>query len=80
MRYSNIGEKYQYCIFDWLGYLDRLLGDLNLEARRKRNEIAELFAPYGPNDYNDCLEEYLKKRRVRDRKASSYKNNPSLDL
>ncbi|KAF7513211.1 hypothetical protein GJ744_010607 [Endocarpon pusillum] len=62
MRYSSVGERYPYAIFDWIGYLDKLLGDLGIKSRRKGNFITEFFSPYGPHNYGDCLNEYVAKR------------------
>ncbi|KAI1918032.1 hypothetical protein LOZ53_000038 [Ophidiomyces ophidiicola] len=70
MRYCSVGERYPYALFDWIGYLDRLLGDMGVQSRRKGNFISEFFSPYGPHNYADCLKEYAAKRVRRGRGAS----------
>ncbi|KAB8272541.1 putative dimethylaniline monooxygenase [Aspergillus minisclerotigenes] len=62
MRYTSAGERYPYALFDWIGYLDRLLKDMGLQSHRKGNFIAEYLSPYGPEDYAGCLKEYIAKR------------------
>jgi dimethylaniline monooxygenase (N-oxide forming) len=62
MRYSSVGERYPYALFDWIGYLDTLLRDLGINSRRKGNLFAEFLAPYGPSSYANCMDEYVAKR------------------
>ncbi|OCL10069.1 FAD/NAD(P)-binding domain-containing protein [Glonium stellatum] len=64
-RYSSVGERYPYALFDWIPYLDKLLGDIGLKSRRKTNFVSEFFSPYGPHCYADCLDEYKAKRTRR---------------
>jgi dimethylaniline monooxygenase (N-oxide forming) len=46
-------------------YFDVLLGDLGVNARRKKNAIAETFSPYGATDYAGVADEYLAGRAKR---------------
>jgi hypothetical protein len=46
-------------------YFDVLLGDLGVNARRKKNAIAETFIPYGATDYAGVADEYLAGRAKR---------------
>lgn len=74
MRYQGLGERYPLALFDWIGYVDRLLGDLGVKARRKSNFIKELIEPYGPDTYAGYSEEY---RRKRSGKKGSLRSNDS---
>ncbi|KAI0697521.1 hypothetical protein C8T65DRAFT_582553 [Cerioporus squamosus] len=38
-------------VFDAVPYVDMLMRDLGLESHRKRNVLAEVVVPYGPEDY-----------------------------
>ncbi|KAF9886589.1 hypothetical protein FE257_011361 [Aspergillus nanangensis] len=67
MRYSSVGQRYPYALFDWIGYLDRLMGDMGLKSRRKGNFISEYISPYGPHNYANCLTEYMASRPSRGR-------------
>ncbi|KAL5361192.1 hypothetical protein BJX96DRAFT_176009 [Aspergillus floccosus] len=62
MRYGSVGERYPYALFDWIGYLDRLLKEMGLKSRRKSNFISEYLSPYGPHTYADYLTEYIARR------------------
>ncbi|KAL9112407.1 MAG: hypothetical protein Q9227_003249 [Pyrenula ochraceoflavens] len=68
-RYASVGERYPYALFDWIPYLDRLLGDAGLKSRRKGNFVSELFAPYGPHCYGGYLDEYMGKRPSANKKS-----------
>lgn len=46
-------------------YFDVLLGDLRVNPRRKKNALAELFAPYNAADYAGVAEEYRQGRAKR---------------
>ena len=61
-RYASVGERYPYALFDWIPYLDRLLGDAGVKGKRMNNPLKDFFVPYGPHTYNGYLEEYLTKR------------------
>lgn len=52
------GSRAPTFIFDAVPYLDMLLRDLGLETRRKGGVFAELFSPYGPEDYQGVNEEW----------------------
>ncbi|KAF2972304.1 hypothetical protein GQX73_g1323 [Xylaria multiplex] len=58
-RYSSVGERYPYALFDWIPYLDCLLKDLGVRTQRKRGVFANFLAPYGPSDYDGVLDEYM---------------------
>ncbi|KAL9121426.1 MAG: hypothetical protein Q9187_002018 [Circinaria calcarea] len=61
-RYASCGQRYPYALFDWIPYLDKLLGEAGVKSRRKGNFLSELFSPYGPHAYDGYLDEYLAKR------------------
>ena len=46
-------------------YFDVLLGDLGVDPRRKKNGVAEIFAPYNAADYAGVAEEYRQGRAKR---------------
>lgn len=46
--------------FDTIPYLDLLLGDLGLKKWRKKSSMAEMFEPYGVEDYKGLVEEWKK--------------------
>lgn len=48
-------------VFDALPYVDLLLGDLGIAHRRKRGWLKEATEPYGPQDYTEIVDEWLKK-------------------
>lgn len=56
------GDKGPNFIFDAVPYLDLLQRDLGLNPHRKGGMLAEMWSPYGPEDYRDINEEWLKKR------------------
>ena len=64
-RYSSVGERYPYALFDWIPYLDRLLTDMELKTQRTSNRISDFFTPYGPHCYANVLDEYSTKRSRR---------------
>ncbi|KAK0644425.1 hypothetical protein B0T16DRAFT_460485 [Cercophora newfieldiana] len=61
-RYLEQGKKHAYFIYDYLSYIDTLMGDLGLRVRRKSNFVAEQFSPYRPSDYKGLIQEYLRSR------------------
>ncbi|MCJ1396071.1 hypothetical protein MMC18_008959 [Xylographa bjoerkii] len=61
-RYASCGQRYPYALFDWIPYLDKLLGEAGVKSRRKGNFVSELLSPYGPHTYDGYLDEYLAKR------------------
>ncbi|OTA67277.1 FAD/NAD(P)-binding domain-containing protein [Hypoxylon sp. EC38] len=54
------GNKGPNFIFDAVPYLDLLQHDLGLNPYRKRGMFAEISSPYGPEDYRNINEEWLK--------------------
>lgn len=52
------GNQYPDLVFDALPYLDVLLADLGLTAKRKGSFRKEYFEPYGPRDYSGLLEQW----------------------
>ena len=65
MRYRSVGERYPYALFDWIGYLDKLLCEMGINSRRKSNFLSEFFSPYGPHNYAGCLDEYMAQRPLK---------------
>ncbi|KAL2139039.1 hypothetical protein VTI28DRAFT_5877 [Corynascus sepedonium] len=51
-------------VFDAVPYLDLLLRDLGLETHRKGGALAEIFSPYGPEDYRAVNEEWARTQAV----------------
>lgn len=51
-------------IFDFLPYVDWLLGDLGLRVHRKSGILAEWFEPYGPEDYRGLVDEWKEKHGI----------------
>jgi cation diffusion facilitator CzcD-associated flavoprotein CzcO len=45
-------------VFDCIPYIDLLLSDLQLRQHRKKNVLAEIFQPYGPEDYRGLVDEW----------------------
>ncbi|MCJ1434766.1 hypothetical protein MMC27_004136 [Xylographa pallens] len=62
-RYLGVGERYPYALFDWIPYLDRLLGDIGVKTQRKNGRLADFFMPYGPQSYAGVVEEYIAVRK-----------------
>lgn len=48
-------------IFDAVPYMDLLLRDLGLDVHRKNGFVAEVWSPYGPEDYHAVNAEWLSK-------------------
>ncbi|PHH91789.1 hypothetical protein CDD83_10285 [Cordyceps sp. RAO-2017] len=69
-RYAAVGERSPCALFDWISYLDRLLGDLGVESRRNGNVIVDFFKPYGPHSYRGVVDEYMAHRSKRLRAES----------
>jgi len=49
-------------VFDSLSYISMLLNDLGLECHRKGGALAEIFSPYGPDDYIGLTSEWMAKQ------------------
>jgi len=58
---TDWGSRYPSFIFDAVPYLDLLLRDLGLPMHRKGGRMAEIYDPYGPEDYRTVNEEWLDK-------------------
>ncbi|KAI9050648.1 hypothetical protein LZ554_005805 [Drepanopeziza brunnea f. sp. 'monogermtubi'] len=54
-------------VFDSLPYADLLLGDLGVRFRRKRGWFREVVEPYGPEDYEGVVGEWIEKEKMRER-------------
>ena len=54
----SFGLRFPDFVFDVMPYLDMLLQDLGLVWRRKKSRWAEIFDPYGPEDYRDLVDEW----------------------
>ncbi|KEF55973.1 uncharacterized protein A1O9_07553 [Exophiala aquamarina CBS 119918] len=62
-RYPGaFGKRHPDFVFDAVPYIDMLLRDLDLRFRRKKGWWAEIFHPYGPEDYRGMVDEW----RVKD--------------
>lgn len=66
-RYISQGQKFPYCIFDFLPYLDGLCKDAGINSKRKGNVFSEFFSPYRPEDFCGFVDEYLAKRVPREK-------------
>jgi hypothetical protein len=60
---SGFGDKFPDIVFDTLPYLDMLLQDLGLKNHRKGGILADIFSPYGPEDYKGLVEEWKATKR-----------------
>jgi hypothetical protein len=52
------GNRAPSFIFDAVPYLDLLQRDLGIDSRRKQGILAQVFSPYGPEDYRTVNEEW----------------------
>lgn len=77
-RYPTEGTKRPNFIFDAVPYLDLLQRDLGLEIWRKKGFLAELYEAYGPEDYRDVNNEWL--RKYGDMKKMESLNDSSKSL
>jgi hypothetical protein len=55
---DGYGARFPDMAFDAVPYLDLLLSELGLRTHRKNGRVAELFSPYGPEDYRGLVEEW----------------------
>ncbi|KAF4508956.1 hypothetical protein G6O67_005274 [Ophiocordyceps sinensis] len=62
---ADWGNKAPSFIFDAVPYLDLLQRDLGLDPRRKRGLLAEIWAPYGAQDYRDVNSDWEEKYLAR---------------
>ncbi|KAI1191954.1 hypothetical protein F5B17DRAFT_124083 [Nemania serpens] len=60
---TDWGDKYPNFIFDVVPYFDLLQRDLGLNPHRKKGWFAEMTDPYGPEDYQDIIDEWLKNNK-----------------
>ncbi|KAL1980356.1 hypothetical protein VTN96DRAFT_4259 [Rasamsonia emersonii] len=58
---GGFGRQHPDFVFDAIPYVDLLLTDLGLRAHRKRGRLAEMFEPYGPEDYRGIVNEWRQK-------------------
>lgn len=58
------GSQYPDFVFDAQPYIDLLMRDLGLQVHRKRGALAEILEPYGPQDYKDVGQEWLRRHRI----------------
>jgi hypothetical protein len=55
---GGFGRRNPDFVFDAIPYVDMLLRDLDLTVHRKQGRIAEMFQPYGPEDYRGLIDEW----------------------
>ncbi|KAI0903018.1 hypothetical protein F4823DRAFT_620203 [Ustulina deusta] len=60
---TDWGSKNPNFIFDAVPYFDLLQRDLGLNPHRKKGWFTEITDPYGPEDYQDVNDEWLKKHK-----------------
>jgi hypothetical protein len=59
LRYpGGYGRQHPDFVFDGIPYIDLLLKDLGLQTHRKGGRLAEIFEPYGPEDYRGIVDEW----------------------
>jgi hypothetical protein len=59
---SGFGGKFPDMVFDALSYISMLLKDMGLVCHRKGGVMAEVFSPYGPDDYKGLTKEWMAKQ------------------
>ncbi|EXJ71260.1 uncharacterized protein A1O5_05066 [Cladophialophora psammophila CBS 110553] len=58
-RYPGaFGKQFPDFVFDAVPYMDMLLRDIGLRFRRKKSWWAEIWYPYGPEDYKGLVDEW----------------------
>ncbi|RDW64600.1 pancreatic hormone-like protein [Coleophoma cylindrospora] len=57
---SGHGAMLPDFVFDAMPYIDLLMADLGLHVHRKSGALAEIFQPYGPEDYQGLVMEWKK--------------------
>jgi hypothetical protein len=50
-------------VFDAMPYIDMLLADLGMNSRRKGGFLKEISEPYGPEDYVNIVDEWVKAQK-----------------
>lgn len=58
---TDWGHRTPSFVFDAVPYLDLLMRDLGLNIYRKTGWLANMYQPYGPEDYRDVTEEWQRK-------------------
>ncbi|KAK4176132.1 hypothetical protein QBC36DRAFT_188164 [Triangularia setosa] len=53
------GELLPDFVFDAVPYLDLMVGDMGLKVHRKAGWLKEATEPYGPEDYEDLMSEWV---------------------
>ncbi|ETI24467.1 hypothetical protein G647_03836 [Cladophialophora carrionii CBS 160.54] len=64
---TSYGPSFPDFVFDAVPYLDMLLSDLNLNSHRKPGKMADIFDPYGPEDYVGLIDEWKAGREKTER-------------
>ncbi|OCT52437.1 Flavin-binding monooxygenase-like family protein [Cladophialophora carrionii] len=64
---TSYGPSFPDFVFDAVPYLDMLLNDLNLNSHRKPGKMADIFDPYGPEDYVGLVDEWKAGREKTER-------------
>ncbi|KAF1911840.1 dimethylaniline monooxygenase (N-oxide forming) [Ampelomyces quisqualis] len=59
------GDRLPDFVFDALPYVDMLLRDLGVKSHRKSGRLADMFEPYGPEDYKGLVSEWAENHIVR---------------
>ncbi|KIW60094.1 hypothetical protein PV05_00338 [Exophiala xenobiotica] len=54
------GPRFPDFVFDAVPYVDMLMRDMNLDSHRKAGKMADMFDPYGPEDYVGLIDEWKK--------------------
>jgi cation diffusion facilitator CzcD-associated flavoprotein CzcO len=62
----GFGARFPDLAFDSLPYIDLLLLDLGLQQHRKNGVFANVFSPYGPEDYKGLVNEWGLSTRKQD--------------
>ncbi|KAI0204440.1 hypothetical protein F4808DRAFT_342640 [Astrocystis sublimbata] len=60
---TDWGNRRPAFTFDAVPYLDLLQRDLGLNPHRKSGWLAEIMQPYGPDDYVDVNDEWMRKQK-----------------
>jgi hypothetical protein len=55
---TSYGPAFPDFVFDAVPYVDMLLRDLKIKSHRKAGTMADIFDPYGPEDYVGLVDEW----------------------
>ena len=55
---TSYGIGFPDFAFDGVPFLDMMLKDLHIESHRKKGKLADIFDPYGPEDYVGLVDEW----------------------